>query len=354
MVKVEIENVEQWRDRHGKNRIYYRVRSIGGKRTALRGPVGSTKFWEDYNEAAGMPQEKRVEKNTIQWLIQQYYDSSAFKGMSPRSRRVRKNILTKFCDKNGDNRFTNLLPRHLRKIRDKLTDVPESANSLLKALRQVFKYALEYDHLEINPTIGVAFLKPKNKDGFHAWTLLEVKAYENTHPVGTMARLALALLLYTGQRRSDIVVMGEQHVRDGWMRVKQEKTGKEIQIPILSELRKIIDVTDTGGMTYILTSFGKPFTSNGFGNRVRKWCDEAGLPQCSAHGLRKASGYRMAEDGCSTKEIAAILGHETLKEVERYTKAADQKVLAGNARDRIENKVAQTFEECAQTSEISK
>ena len=76
---------------------------------------------------------------------------------------------------------------------------------------------------------------------------------------------------------------------------------------------------------------------------MRKWCDAAGLPQCSSHGLRKAAGMRMAELGCSTNEIAAILGHDILKEVERYTKAARQKRLAANTGDRIENKFPQPF-----------
>ncbi len=77
-----------------------------------------------------------------------------------------------------------------------------------------------------------------------------------------------------------------------------------------------------------MTEFGKPFTANGFGNRFRKWCDAASLPNCSAHGLRKAASARLAELGCTDHEIMAITGHQTLKEVARYTAAANRKRLA--------------------------
>ncbi len=109
-----------------------------------------------------------------------------------------------------------------------------------------------------------------------------------------------------------------------------------VDIPILDELQRIIDANPTGDLVFIVTSFNKPFTSNGFGNRMRKWCDKAGLPQCSAHGLRKGSATRLADLGCSTHEIMAIGGWETLKEVERYTKNANRKRLAAQVKRRID------------------
>lgn len=109
-----------------------------------------------------------------------------------------------------------------------------------------------------------------------------------------------------------------------------------VDIPILDALQENIDASPTGDLTFILTSFNKPFTANGFGNRMRKWCDEAGLPQCSSHGLRKAMATRLANLGCSTQEIKSIGGWETLKEVERYTKQADRKRLAGQVKTRID------------------
>jgi integrase len=126
---------------------------------------------------------------------------------------------------------------------------------------------------------------------------------------------------------------------NGWLKFTQAKNAKHkpisLEIPILAELQRIIDATTPLGKdTYLVTAFGRPFSVKGFGNRFRKWCDEAGLPHCSAHGLRKAGSARLAELGASDREIMAITGHQTAKEVDRYTKGARQRKLAASAMEK--------------------
>lgn len=137
------------------------------------------------------------------------------------------------------------------------------------------------------------------------------------------------LLLYTAQRRSDVVRMGRQHVRDGILTMRQQKTGAEVSIPMHPQLQAIIAATAKDNLTFLVTGAGKPFSPAGFTNWFRQCCNEAGLPKgCSPHGLRKAASRRLAEHGCSPHEIMAITGHKTLKEVTRYTAAVDRKRLA--------------------------
>jgi len=341
MTRVSIKHLERYKDRHGKQRLYYRNRKTGGRRAPLRGPEGSPEFWEDYQNAAnGIVQSKptlnRAEAGTMRWLVEQYYQSAAFNEIGDTYKRTRRGILDKFCETHGTKRYAHLKARHIRKIRDSMFDRPGAANNLLKALRQVFKHAVNYDLLDINPLLAVEKLKPKKKGGFHAWELEEIEQFEAIHPIGTKARLALALLLYTGQRRGDMVRMGRQHVRDGWMRVVQGKGSKRLEVPYFDVLKEVIDASPVGDLTYLETDYGKPFTSNGFGNWFRDRCDEAGLPQCAAHGLRKASASRLAEIGCSTKEIMSITGHKSISEVQRYTEAAEQKKLAARVKERID------------------
>jgi integrase len=90
-------------------------------------------------------------------------------------------------------------------------------------------------------------------------------------------------------------------------------------------------------LTFLTTKFGAPFTPAGFGNWFRERCDEAGLPQCSAHGLRKLVATRLANFGCSEEEIKAITGHKSSSEVARYTKARDQKRLAKSAVSKLKH-----------------
>jgi integrase len=102
-----------------------------------------------------------------------------------------------------------------------------------------------------------------------------------------------------------------------------------LAIPLHPALAAIIEATPSDHLTFLTTSFGKPFTAAGFGNFFRERCNEAGLsPDCAAHGLRKAACRQLAEAGCSANVIASISGHTTLTEVSRYTKAADQERMA--------------------------
>ena len=173
-------------------------------------------------------------------------------------------------------------------------------------------------------------------EGWHAWDEGDIAHYELRHPVGSQARLALALALHTGQRRSDLIRMGKQHVRDGKLIVRQQKTGTPLEIPIHRELSAVLDATQSDHLTFLVTKDGKPFSANGFTHRFKLWTRQAGLKGCPLHGLRKAACRRLAEAGCSASEIMAISGHKTLSEVERYIKAAEQKLMAERAISRTE------------------
>ncbi len=94
-------------------------------------------------------------------------------------------------------------PHHVKLLRDKKADFPEAANAGVKALRQVFKWAVDAGRADHNPVRDVPCLRPNNPEGFHTWTVEEVYRFEARHPIGTKARLALALFLYTGVRRCD-------------------------------------------------------------------------------------------------------------------------------------------------------
>ena len=142
------------------------------------------------------------------------------------------------------------------------------------------------------------------------------------------------------QRRGDVVRLGRQHVRGGVLSLKQSKTGAQVDIPVLEELEAAIDaMPKSEHLTFLVTEFGKPFTAAGFGNWFREQCDEAGLPKTlSAHGLRKAGATRLAEHGCTDHEIMAWGGWSSLKEVQRYTKAANRKRLAMQAARKLKGR----------------
>jgi integrase len=203
------------------------------------------------------------------------------------------------------------------------------------------QYAVSAGLCGSDPTQGVKLPKVKKTDGFYTWSEQDIAEFEAAHPIGTKARLAFALLLFTAQRRGDVIRMGRQHIRDGVLQVRQGKTGAVLEIPVHPQLQAIIDATPNEHLTFLTTKAHKPYSGNNFSAQFRVWCNAGMLPgECSPHGLRKAACRRLAEAGCSANEIAAISGHATLSEVQRYTKAADQARMARNAMARQTNDTA--------------
>jgi len=213
------------------------------------------------------------------------------------------------------------------KLMSRLAEKPHAANTLRRALRNLMRHAIDIGLRADDPTRDVKAIRIKST-GHHSWTDAEIAEFERCHPVGSRARLALALLLYTGQRRSDVIRMGAQHVRGGVLHVKQDKTGVELAIPVHPDLAAVIAATPSRHLTFLTTTIGGPFAARTFAGWFRRECDKAGLPHCSAHRLRKAAARRLAEAGCTAHEIGAITGHASLTELVRYTKAADQRRLA--------------------------
>jgi len=259
-----------------------------------------------------------------------YFNSPAFRSMSRFTQLDYRYVIDRFWQEHGDKRVAALQREHVIKLMS--GHQPNRANRLRKVLRAMMAHAIQIGMRADHPTRDVKAVRVKS-DGYHSWTEEEIAQFEARHPVGSRARLALALLLYTGQRRSDVVRMGRQHVRDGFLYVRQQKTGSELVIPVHADLASQIEST-TDRLTFLVTECGCPFATSTFTNWFRLQCDMANLRHCTAHGLRKAAARRLAEAGCTEHEIAAITGHASLREVARYTRAADQKRLAGSAMEK--------------------
>jgi integrase len=277
---------------------------------------------------------KRAARGSFAEACLAYFASAAFKSLDRSTQSWRRHALDLICQQHGDKPIALIQPRHIRRLRDEKAEKPVVANTRLKALRALFRWAVEAEIVPHDPTRDVRAIQYLS-EGHHSWTLDEVKQFEQIHPIGAKPRLAMALMLYTTGRREDAVRLGPQHIRDGRLHYTQAKNEHRnpvrMNIPIHPELAEIIAATSSGHLTFLVTKYGRPFTPMGFGHTFRKWCDEAGLPHCSAHGLRKATAARLAECGASTHEIMSITGHRSLEEVERYTRAAKQAALADSA-----------------------
>lgn len=342
-------------DRHGNVRWY--VRAVGKAKIRIREDYDTPAFWSAYRDAlAGKtkapPKRKGKESPAVpgsfRSLCERYYACAEFKGLDASTRRVRRSLLDRFCLMEAkDGRefgvlpYRAMLPRHVRAVRDRLADTPGAANGMIKALRQLYKHAVVNDLADTNPAAVVPYFPAVRAGGIPAWSKADVEQFEARHPMGSMARLALVLFTEFGQRISDVHRLGPPMVESGTITFTQWKNRNRnpvtLTLPLSDALQDALAVTAHGAETFLVTEYGRAFASTAaFGNKFRDWCREAGLMNRSAHGLRKYFSATLAEQGASDREIMSFTGHKTSKEVDRYTRSADQKRLARNARRRLD------------------
>jgi integrase len=312
----------------------------------------TAEFMAAYDEAKGAapkPPKNGIGVGTWRWLCVKYFaECTDYRRLDPRTRHVRRLILESTFDEPiapGSPKFFRDMPLSkmtgdaVEVLRDRKLDFPEAANSRVKAIRQVFKFGVRKKFASINPARDVDYIRT-GSTGYHTWTIEEVRQFEECHPVGSKARLALALLVFTGQRRADIVRFGKQHAKGSKLTFTQHKgrnrKPKKLVLPILPALQAVIDASPCGDLTFLVNDLNRPFSDAGFGNKFRDWCDQAGLPHCTAHGLRKAGATIAANNGATSHQLMAMFGWDSIRMAEQYTRRADQQRLADDAMHLIE------------------
>jgi integrase len=330
-------NVSAFADRHGKERMRYR--KSGQATYYFKASFGTEDFRAELRAcidgtAKGIGIE-RLSPGSVSDLTARYYLSSDFRNGAPMTQRKNRGILEAFRQVHGERAVASATFQALDKIvAAKAEHHHAAARNMRKQLRRLFAYAVRIGMRRDNPMdlVRLTPLKigPDDEPGHHTWTEAEIASYHSAHPIGTKARLALDLMLWTGCRRGDVVRLGRQHMKDGHIDYTQQKLGRRMSIAIAPQLRASIEAMPAITLTFVTTAYGKPFTANGFGARFAKWCKEAGLIGCSAHGLRKAISRRLADNGAGNQGIKSVTGHLTDSEVALYTRRADQGRLAGS------------------------
>jgi len=258
-------------DRHGKPRWYFR--RPGFPRRALPGLPWSPQFMAEYAAAMEGDKAEIGKKQTlpgsIAALIASYYRSAEYSGMADSTKRAVRNILERFRAEHGHKRVAHLEKRHIQKIMAEKAATPDAANRLLRLMRTLMAHAIDLGWRRDDPTAGVKKLRHRT-DGFTTWEEEHIDAFLAHHGAGSRAHLAFSLLLYTGQRRGDVVRMGRQHLRAGVLSIVQQKTGQEVSIPMHPNLRAVLDSLPKDNLTFIMSERGGPMTPEGFTNWFRK------------------------------------------------------------------------------------
>lgn len=325
-------HVSMYRDRHGKIRWRFRKSGLNEAQTTLT--FDKPEWWEWYfaslkGDVRQIGAERTV-AGTFGALIVAYYESTDWKNLKPATHSSRRREIERFRAEHGEKRVRDLQAHHISRMMDLKADLPGAANNRLKTLRTLMGFAKTRGWRADNPAMDVRKLRYRS-EGFHTWTEDEIAKFEARWDLGTPERLAFDLLLYTGQRSADVRVMAAGQLQSGYISLRQSKTGEALDIPVHPALAVSLAARDLGHLVLVTTKFGKPRSEKGFSNWISNAAMTAGIPGCSAHGLRKSAARRLAEAGCTMHEIMAITGHKSLKEVERYTRAVDQRANADAA-----------------------
>lgn len=332
-------------DRHGVERCRFRHGIVD---CYLPHPA-KPEYREAYAAAlAGirLDHEPRHVPKSIGDLVSRFYRSATFLKAGAGHQRTVRGIVEPFRaefanDLVGNFQFDHvevILKRKAKKrvVGNRAVGGPGAAENLHEQLKRLFAYAIRLGWTARNAAEEAELPVKPDRTGFYSWTEEDIAAFQQRHPVGTKPRLALELMLWTGLRRSDAVRVGPQHIKGGRIRLTAGKTRKAADMIAAPPLLAAIAAMPAVGMTTLLvTEYGRPFTAAGFGGWFRDRCDEAGLPQCTAHGLRKALARRAAGLRATQQELKAVGQWSSDSIVAIYVADAEQQELADSAISKV-------------------
>jgi integrase len=354
-VEIDLRYLSEELDRHGNLRLYARRY---GRRVRIRVKRHDPEFLNAYQAAletleelsgraapSNQTKKKTALRGTLGWLASLYFGSDEFLALPPKSQSTRRGVIEECLretvkegssDLTADCPLSYFTPAKVKRLRDlkRAKGLPGAANNRRKHISAMFGWAVEEGHVTANPCRDVRRVRYAT-DGYHTWTVPEVVQFTKRHPLGTKPYLAMCLLLFTGTRTSDMIRLGPQHACGDLLAFVPRKT-RHVRVdishkPILPALAQAIAAGPVGKLAFLETQYGCRYSDKGIGNAMREWCDQAGLPQCTAHGLRKAGATIAAELGATTPQLMAIFDWATPGQAEPYIRAANRKRMANDA-----------------------
>ncbi|SDL09092.1 tyrosine-type recombinase/integrase [Paracoccus chinensis] len=329
-------HAKSYRDRHGKIRWRYRHKGVTAE---LGTDWGSEEFCRRYAAAVNGPAKdgagaSRTAPGTLDDLAVRFYKLH-LPTVGESTAANYRFVIDRLRVKHGHKRVSHMARRHVIAIKAEMADTPQQANKTLKRLSQLMELAKDLEWRTDNPVDGVK-LYPTNPGGFHTWDEGEIARFYEVYEIGSVPHLAMTLMLYTGAAKCDAVKLGRGNIRDGRLVYRRNKTrrnpeGIEVNIPIHPYLAETLAHVPPDAFTFLQTKDGLSRSVKGLGTSMRKWCDKAGLPLCSSHGLRKAICRRIAEAGGTAFAIMSVSGHISLKEAQKYCEEFGRKGMADSA-----------------------
>lgn len=309
-------------------------KSPGVRRVRKRLADGTIKTYTYAPRAARQAKPAPMAADSIRELLAAYERSPEWRALAQRTQKNRL-IALRHLRPIQHLRLPELKRREVLTLRDAIAEGigTGAANAFASHLAAILSWARDRGWIEHSPADRIKALP-----GGHFPTWTEAQLATALEAVTEPIRRALVLAVHTGQRRGDLVSLRWSDIAGGVVRLKQEKTGARLAIPMHPDLAADVEAWRKGAsaVTVLTDPAGKPWDRDWLTMSVMRALEPLGMKGLNIHGLRKLAAVRLAEAGCSVHEIAAITGHASLAEVARYTAAADQERLARAAVTRLQ------------------
>lgn len=320
-IKLKGINIVRKRLASGEVRKYYYHRATNKR---LEGMPGSPEFLQSYAEAQTSVKSVGRNHGTLKWLIQQYVQSPAFTDRAERTRKDYRGHIVKIEDAFGDLPVEALNDSRVRSDflnwRDGLAlRSKKQADYAMTVLGVILSWSLDRGYIKYNHAQKPRKVYRSNRAD-KVWRDADLEAF--TAKAGPELQLALVLARDTGQRQGDLLRLTWAAYDGTFIRLKQSKTGRRVEVPVTQQLKAALDhekaARSQSGMeaTTILTRpDGQPWKVDHFRHAWREVTKEAGLDGLRFNDLRGTAVTELADAGCTSIQIVAITGH-SLKSVD--------------------------------------
>ncbi|MBU2981980.1 tyrosine-type recombinase/integrase [Lentibacter algarum] len=315
-----------------RNGLYFQRRGWPSRK--FQSEFGSADFWQEYADIlSGMAAPKRILSKTFSSLIANYRQSPRYKNLKPRTALDYDKYLDFFISIMGEASPAKIQRKDVIKLRDSNADKAYFANYSLRVLRVVMEHCVDLGWRENNPAKGVPELKTDRKER-SPWPQELLDAYRAVAPQGSRERLVMELCVGTGQRIGDVLEMRWSDIEGGGVVVRQNKTGKELWIPILPELQAVLDAASRHSVFLLTNERGdNRWSYRGASQAVRKVREQIGALDYDIHSWRYNAACELVEAGCGDDLVAAVTGQSPAM-VLHYTKRVRQKIRATRAQNK--------------------
>ena len=254
-------------------------------------------------------------EGTIPWLIQHYQQSDKYSELAASTRKnYDKNLkeIEAWSARTGHRPISAITPMVVEKLYKSLKlRAPHQAAALVRVLRLLLNRALKLRLIDYNPAAKPEISTPPPRH--QVWSDEDIAAVISRSEEMGHKSIAVAVMLaaYLGQRQEDVLKLSWTMFEGGNFKVRQQKTGRFLEVPAAKPLLAYLNQNDRSATTIVVSeATQRPYKPDHFRHVFSQIRDAVGLKGLQFRDLRRTAAVRLAEAGCTAPEIAAITGHK--------------------------------------------